>query len=82
MFTFSVSLKLKVVSIGFLYFFWGVVQYVINPEEDKKAKGKQAIINGLLALTIMFAVYALITTIRNTFTLTSNTPQKIPVLPK
>jgi ABC-type proline/glycine betaine transport system permease subunit len=71
-----------VFTLGFLYFFWGVVQYVINPEEEKKAKGKQMIINGLLALTVMFAVYSLITIIRNTFSLTSNVPEKIPKLPK
>ncbi len=76
------SLIKLVFTIGFLYFFWGVVQYVINPEEEKKAKGKQMIITGLLGLTIMFAVYSLITIIRNTFTLTSNVPEKIPVLPK
>jgi len=76
------SLIKLVFTLGFLYFFWGVVQYVINPEEEKKAKGKQMIINGLLALTIMFAVYSLITIIRNTFDLTSNVPQTIPKLPK
>ncbi|MBP6866163.1 MAG: hypothetical protein KBC12_01310 [Candidatus Pacebacteria bacterium] len=70
-----------VFTLGFLYFFWGVVQYVINPEEEKKAKGKQIMINGIIALTIMFAVYALIRVMLTTFNLNEKEKVTIPVGP-
>jgi uncharacterized membrane protein (GlpM family) len=70
-----------VFTLGFLYFFWGIVQYVINPEEEKKAKGKQMIIYGLISLTIMFAVYALIRIMLTTFNLSETEKVNIPTSP-
>ncbi len=75
------SLIKLVFTIGFLYFFWGVVQYVINPEEEKKAKGKQIMINGIIALTIMFSIYALIRVMLTTFNLNEKEKITVPVGP-
>jgi multisubunit Na+/H+ antiporter MnhB subunit len=54
-------------TIAFVFFFYGVVMYVVNPEEEKKKKGRDYIIWGLIGLTTMFMVYALIRIMQNTF---------------
>jgi hypothetical protein len=49
-------------------FFWGVVQYVINDsEEAKKAKGRQFMIWGLIALFVMFTVWGIVKLLAATF---------------
>ena len=49
-------------------FIWGVVQYVINSgEEAKKDKGKQFMLWGLIALTVMVSVWGLVDILGATF---------------
>ncbi|OGI85749.1 hypothetical protein A3A01_00150 [Candidatus Nomurabacteria bacterium RIFCSPLOWO2_01_FULL_39_17] len=49
-------------------FVWGVVQYVINAdEESKKSKGKQFMIWGIIALTVMVSVWGLVKIVGDTF---------------
>ena len=49
-------------------FVWGVVQYVINSDEEaKKAKGKQFMIWGIIALTVMVSVWGLVSILGGTF---------------
>ncbi|MFA4975683.1 MAG: hypothetical protein WC839_03815 [Candidatus Paceibacterota bacterium] len=49
-------------------FIWGVVQYVINDnEESKKAKGKMFMIYGIIGLTVMVGMWGLVNIVGNTF---------------
>jgi len=49
-------------------FVWGVVQFVINSsEEAKKEKGKQFMVWGIIALTVMVCVWGLVAILGNTF---------------
>ena len=49
-------------------FIWGVVQTVINPaEEAKKEKGRQFMIWGIIALTVMVSMWGLVRIFGNTF---------------
>lgn len=58
------------VTLAMVYFIWGVVQYVIYPEDEgKKEKGKQHIIWGLIGLTVIFAVRGLIGVLASSFDL-------------
>ncbi len=54
-------------AVAFLFFFYGVVQYTINPSEEAKDKGRGYMTWGLIGLTVMFSVYALINIIKNSF---------------
>ena len=55
-------------ALALAMFVWGVVQYVINTDEEaKKAKGKQFMIWGIIALTVMVCVWGLVHVIGNTF---------------
>jgi uncharacterized membrane protein YidH (DUF202 family) len=67
-------------AIAIAMFVWGVVQYVINSDqEEKKAKGKQFMIWGIIALTVMLGVWGLVAIVGGTFGLkTSVLPQAQP----
>jgi hypothetical protein len=57
-------------------FVWGVVQYVINDtEEAKKAKGRQFMLWGIIALAVMVSVWGLVGILRNTFGIENVLPQ-------
>ncbi len=47
-------------AVAALFFFWGVVQYVLNPTQEGKDKGRGYIIWGVIGLAVMFSVYSLI----------------------
>ena len=49
-------------------FVWGVVQFVINSDEEaKKAKGKQFMLWGIIALAVMVSVWGLVGILSATF---------------
>ena len=55
-------------ALAVVMFVWGVVQYVINSDEEaKKAKGKQFMIWGIIALAVMVSVWGLVAILSNTF---------------
>jgi len=45
---------------AFAYFFFGIVKYIKGGGVDDKGAGLQMMINGIIGLTVMFSVYALI----------------------
>ncbi len=61
-------------------FLWGVVQYVISEgDEGKREKGKLYMVWGLIGLTVMISVWALVAVIGSTFGLDTSI---IPSAPK
>ena len=57
-------------------FVWGVVQYVISgASEEQKDKGKQYMIWGLIALTVMVSVWGIVKIVGNTFGIEYAIPQ-------
>src|SRR3990167_10704692 len=67
-------------AIAVVLFIWGVVQYVINAQDtEKKAKGRQFMIWGIIALAVMISVWGLVSILGNTFGLdTGFVPQVRP----
>lgn len=64
----AVSVVRLIFALAFVYFFWGVVQYVLYPDDEgKKEKGRSMMIWGIIALTVMFAVYGLIEILASSF---------------
>ncbi|MCX6752485.1 MAG: hypothetical protein NTZ87_03230 [Candidatus Nomurabacteria bacterium] len=60
-------------------FVWGVVQYVINSDEEaKKEKGRQFMIWGIIALAVMVSVWGLVNILGNTFGIEKTIPQVKP----
>lgn len=61
---------LLIFSIGFLFFIWGLVVFISNPEDTtKKEKGKQHMIYGIIGMFIMIASHGIINLIVGTFDL-------------
>ena len=57
-----------IVALAVAMFMWGVVQYVINSDEEaKKEKGKQFMIWGIIGLVVMVAVWGLVKIVGSTF---------------
>ena len=67
-------------AVAVVLFIWGVVQYVINAQDtEKKAKGRQFMIWGIIALAVMISVWGLVAILGNTFGLKTNAlPQVQP----
>lgn len=52
---------------AFVYFVWGVVQFIIGAgDEEKRKKGQQHMIWGIIGLVIMFGANAIIALIKQT----------------
>jgi len=65
-----------IVALAVAMFVWGVVQYVINNDEEaKKAKGKQFMIWGIIGLTVMFGVWGIVKILGTTFGIENAIPQ-------
>ncbi len=65
-----------IIALAVVMFIWGVVQYVINSDEEaKKAKGKQFMIWGIIGLTVMIAVWGLVKILGSTFGIEYAIPQ-------
>lgn len=55
-------------ALAVMMFVWGVVQYVINSaEEAKKEKGRQFMLWGIIALTVMVSIWGLVKILGGTF---------------
>ena len=55
------------VSIGVIYFIWGVVRYVIADDEEAKQKGRDRIIFGIIGLAVIVSVWGLVGILNETF---------------
>lgn len=54
-------------------FIWGVVQFVLNSDEEaKKEKGRQFMLWGIIALTVMVSVWGLVAILGETFNVDTN----------
>lgn len=61
------------VSIGVIYFIWGVVRYVIADDEEAKQKGRDRIIFGIIGLAVIVSIWGLVGILTETFNIENNT---------
>jgi hypothetical protein len=57
--------------LALVVFFWGLIQYIVNPGEGH-ANGRTKMIAGLLALFIMLTVFGIIKVAQNTLGIGNN----------
>lgn len=55
------------VSLAVVWFIWGVIQYLIAGDEEKKKKATGMITSGLIGLFIIVAFWGIIRLVTNTF---------------
>jgi hypothetical protein len=60
-------------AVAFLYFFWGIFQFVSSETADaKRDEGKKKIIFGIIGLFVMVSAYGIIRLILATFGITGD----------
>ncbi len=63
-------------ALAVVVFIWGVVQYIMGAEEEaKREKGRQFMIWGIIALTVMVSIWGLVRIATNTFGVTYIIPK-------
>ncbi len=56
------------IALAIAMFIWGVVQFIMNDaEESKKAKGKEFMLWGIIALTVIVSIWGLVSILTNSF---------------
>ncbi len=55
------------ITLAVVYFIWGVIQYTLSTDEEKKKKARGMIIQGLIGLFVIIAFWGIIRLITNTF---------------
>lgn len=69
-----------IIAAALLIFIWGMFQYFIlgAADEEKRAKGKQLIIWGLLGFVVMFSLVGIINLLVSAFGLSGQQLQAVP----
>lgn len=69
------------ISVGVLYFIWGVVDYTLSGSTEKKEQGQQHMIWGIIGITVIVSIWGLVAVLSNTFgTADNNTQPAIPCI--
>lgn len=55
------------ITLAVVYFIWGVIQYTLSGDEEKKKDARNKIIGGLIGLFVIVAFWGIIRLITNTF---------------
>ncbi len=66
------SLLPVLISLGVLYFIWGVIIYFIADDAEAKSKGKDRIIYGIIGLAVIVSVWGLVAILNQTLGLSGN----------
>ncbi len=59
-------------SLGLVYFVWGVVMYVIADGEEAKTKGRDHIIYGIIGFAVIMGMWGLVGFVGRTFGISAN----------
>ena len=68
-----------------VWFIFGIIKYVIANTGEEKTKGVHVIVSGIIGLTVIVSMWALVGFLKNTFGVTGNntiTPGNIPCIPR
>jgi uncharacterized membrane protein len=67
------------ITLGVVYFIWGVVSYVIAKEEEAKKAGRDKMIYGLIGIVVIVSIWGLVSILKNTFNLQNSSQGTIQV---
>lgn len=68
------------ITLGVIYFIWGVIQYAIAKDEEAKTGGRSAMIYGLIALLVIVSIWGLVAILQNTFGIQGSAKINIPCI--
>ena len=55
------------ITLGVVYFIWGVIKYVTAKDEDAQKEGRNTIISGIIGLFVIVSVWGLVGILQKTF---------------
>ncbi len=65
-------LTVVVIAAALVFFFWGLALFILSAgDEEKRSKGKQVMLWGIIALTIIVAVWGIVTWLLDAFGITA-----------
>jgi uncharacterized membrane protein YccC len=65
-----------VVALVFIYFLWGLMQYLLGDEKVKEA-ARSKMITSILIMFVLFSIWGIITLLQTTFGVDSNEAQTV-----
>src|SRR5574344_845303 len=72
----SESIMPLLISLAVLGFVWGIIQYFLNPENEKeREKGKKFMLWGLIALFVIVSFWGIVEILTTTFGVKNTIPQ-------
>lgn len=71
------------IALAVLYFIWGVIQYVVNGDEEAKTAGRDKMIYGIIGLLVIVSIWGLVSILQNTFGVSATVPgvMNVPCIP-
>jgi len=69
------------VTLGVVYFVWGVVQYIMTGDEAKKKEGRTKMIYGIIGLVVIITMWGIVGLITNTFGVSGAYTFDLPDIP-
>lgn len=55
------------ITLGVVYFIWGVITYVTAGDEEKRKEGRQRMIYGIIGLFVIISIWGLVGVLATTF---------------
>jgi hypothetical protein len=73
-------LVVVVITVALLFFFWGLALFILSAgDEEKRAQGKKVMLWGIIALTVIIAIWGLVTFLAETFGINpADNPDALP----
>ncbi|QQR50050.1 hypothetical protein IPF86_03115 [Candidatus Nomurabacteria bacterium] len=54
------------ITLGVIYFIWGVIKYVTAKDEEQQKEGRTTIVSGIVGLFVIVAIWGLVGILQNT----------------
>ena len=72
-----------VAALALIYFFWGLSKFILHADDEtERAKGKQIMIWGIVALFVMLTIWGIIRVLQFTFISPTFLPPLVPGIPR
>jgi len=69
------------ITLGIIYFIWGVLSYVLGKSDEAKKEGRDRMIYGIIGLFVIISIWGLVNVLSSTFGIQQGgtlTPAQIP----
>lgn len=67
------------ITLGILYFVWGVITFMISADEEQKTKGRDKMIYGIIGLAVIVSVWGLVRILVKSFGIDKSTGGTITI---